>query len=64
MIECGDKQLYWKVDEDGVLIITNGKELPSVFSIIPCHDTSDQHDFSIGWNAKIVKYFIEDEEQL
>ncbi len=56
--------MYWKVDVDGVLTITNDKEMASAFSIIPCHDTSDQHDFSIGWNAKIVKDFIEDEDQL
>ncbi len=64
MIECGDNRLYWKVDEDNVLTITKDFKEASALSIIPCHDTSDQHDFSIGWNGMIMKDCIKDEEQL
>ncbi len=53
LIECGDEQMYWKIDLDrhNVTITTDVKEA-SAFHIILCDDTDEAFDFFIGWRGE------------
>jgi hypothetical protein len=55
VIECGDEDMFWKVDNNYSLTATRNPKQASVFHIVACDEMDDTDNFNIGWQGQTLE---------